>query len=721
MKTVKIPFPGKYDYSKCCLIEAKLRSLSNVCSAFIGNGYLKLSLVKTDKASVAKTLLSASKILGGDLVRQQVAVVRNSKEQLSTKNVSENDINADFKAHRTQALISLGCFVFFEVMRRVSPTSFAATTLLRSAGVLLMSSQLLKSGIGEAIRDRKPNADTLTVTAVLASVAAGKPESSLTLLTLSNCAEMLTTLAAQKARNNITKLVALDVREVWVTGKDGIERKIPIEEVKVGMMVSVHTGEKICVDGTVVKGSAAVDQAAITGESVPANKKPGDKAYAGTVVSLGELQIKVEKVGDDTSLARIVHMVEDANNRRAPVQNYADNMATALVPVSFLSALVVYAVTRDIQRVLNLLFIDFSCGLKLSTATAISAAISRAAKSGILVKGGSFIEEAANIDTVVLDKTGTITKGKPAIVNITTADKVSADLVLRLAASAEEHSTHPMAISILEEVKKRKLEVPQHIDTETVVARGIRASIGKTDGFEGGEVLVGSKIFMQENKIDMQDLDPKKSGPTGSFIYVSGAGKLLGIVEIDDPVRDDFKRAVNRMRYNGIEEIMMLTGDNKDVAKAIATELGLDGYKAEVMPGDKASYVAKAQSIGNVLMVGDGINDAPALAYADIGVAMGTGCTDTAMETADVTINSEDPLKLPEFIGIGKKTMKLVHQNFNVTIAVNTVAMMLGALGFITPLWASVVHNASTIGVVLNSARVLMDDQKKRPSVSNEE
>ncbi|HAR80677.1 MAG TPA: heavy metal translocating P-type ATPase, partial [Succinivibrionaceae bacterium] len=202
MKTVKIPFPGKYDYSKCCLIEAKLRSLSNVCSAFIGNGYLKLSLVKTDKASVAKTLLSASKILGGDLVRQQVAVVRNSKEQLSTKNVSENDINADFKAHRTQALISLGCFVFFEVMRRVSPTSFAATTLLRSAGVLLMSSQLLKSGIGEAIRDRKPNADTLTVTAVLASVAAGKPESSLTLLTLSNCAEMLTTLAAQKPRNN---------------------------------------------------------------------------------------------------------------------------------------------------------------------------------------------------------------------------------------------------------------------------------------------------------------------------------------------------------------------------------------------------------------------------------------------------------------------------------------------------------------------------------------
>ncbi len=712
MKTVVLPLPAvKLAYDNCSKIEAKLRSLDGVASAYMGEGYVKLSFDNYSAAVRNKAVLTLSKFMGSLVLKKGKAVATYSKECIKPE--KNADIDDEFKAHRRGALISLGCFMLFEIMRRVSPAAYMSTRLLRSAAVFMMSSQLLKNGVLGALRERRPNADTLTVTAVMASVIASKPESSLTLLTLSNCAEMLTTLAARKARSNISKLVALDVRDVWIIDDNGLERKIPLEQVKEGMVVTVHTGEKICVDGEVIAGEAAVDQAAITGESVPAAKKKGDKAYAGTVVSLGELTIRVNKVGDDTSLARIVHMVEDASNRRAPVQNYADSMATALVPVSFLGAVIVYLATRDIQRVLNMLFIDFSCGLKLSTATAISAAVSRAAKSGILVKGGSFIEAASNIDTVILDKTGTITRGKPAIVNITTAKDVNAELILKLAASAEMHSSHPMAISILDEVKKRKLEVPEHEDTQTVVARGIRASINAVDGFEGGEVLVGSLTFMKEQNIS-GIFEVKKVSPTGSFIYISGAGKLLGVLEIDDPIRPEFKRAINRLRYSGVEEINMLTGDNKDVAAAIARDLGLDGYRAEVMPEDKAGFVAKAQSVGNVLMVGDGINDAPALAYADVGVAMGTGCTDTAMESADVTINSEDPLKLPEFIGIGKRTMQLVHQNFCATILINTSAMMLGSLGLITPLWATVVHNASTLGVVLNSARVLLEPRKGR-------
>ncbi len=720
MKTIKLPLPAvKLDYQNCTLVEAKMRRVSGVLSCFMGKGYVKLTFADDYSAKIRNSaLLELSRLLGGIALESGKAIAKQSRDCFKGEKTA--DIDDDFKVHRRGAVISLGFFLLFEIMRRVSPATFLATGALRSAAVIIMSKELLKNGIFGAIKERRPNADTLTMTAVMASVIAGKPESSLTLLTLSNCAEMLTTLAARKARSNISKLVALDVRDVWIVDDNGLERKVPLEEVKEGMTVTVHTGEKICVDGVVVSGEAAVDQAAITGESVPAAKKKGDRAYAGTVVSLGELTILVDKVGDDTSLARIVHMVEDASNRRAPVQNYADSMATALVPVSFLGAVIVYLATRDIQRVLNMLFIDFSCGLKLSTATAISAAVSRCAKSGILVKGGSFIEEAAGIDTIILDKTGTITRGKPAIVNITTQKDISADLVLRLAASAEMHSSHPMAISILDEVKKRALEIPEHEDTETIVARGIKAHIGKVDGFKGGVVLVGSRTFMTENKIkDM--LDVKNTSPTGSFIYISGAGHLLGVLEIDDPVRPDFKRAINRLRYNGVEEINMLTGDNKSVAAAISRDLGLDGYRAEVMPEDKASFVAKAQSVGNVLMVGDGINDAPALAYADIGVAMGTGCTDTAMESADVTINSEDPLKLPEFIGIGKQTMKLVHQNFCATILINTGAMMLGSLGLITPLWATVVHNASTLGVVLNSARVLIEPKKGRNNAQREE
>ena len=711
MSVFKYPFPNRYDYMERCVLEAKARRLAGVNAATFDGSCVKL-WVKPGQ-NYARLGLSLSKLIGSDLLATGKEVIKHGVSQLKVK--KENvDIGLELISHRNSALLSLAAMGLFSVVKKVSPTVYSSLLIFRSLGVLVMARDLIKGGIKDAVKEKRPNADTLTVTAVLASVAAGRPESSMSLLALSNFAEMLTVMAAQRARKNISSLVALDVQEVWVHDENGAEVKMPVEKVKPGMVVSIHSGEKICVDGIIKSGSAAVDQSAITGESIPVAKKAGDKVYAGSNIRLGEIEVLVDKVGDDTSLSRIVHMVEDAQNRRAPIQNYADHMASSLVPVSFIAALMVYAATRDWQRVLNMLFIDFSCGLKLSTATAMSAAISRAAKEGILVKGGSFIEGAAQIDTVILDKTGTITRGRPQIVRITLAPDVNESVLLQMAASAEAHSSHPLAVAILEEVKNRGLEIPPHLDTKTVIARGIEAHLPAFDDCVGGEVLVGSKSFMEESKVDGLDfLLPKKQSPVGSFIYIALNKKLCGILEISDPVRAEFKRAINRMRYNGIEEIIMLTGDNKEAAKAIADSLGLDGFKAEVMPEDKAGYVSQKQRNSSVLMVGDGINDAPALAYADIGVAMGTACTDTAMESADVTINSEDPLKLPQFISIGKRTMALVHQNFAVTIAVNTAAMMLGALGFINPLLASVVHNASTLGVVLNSARILIPDKKK--------
>lgn len=711
MAVFKYPFPNNYDYMQRCVLEAKARTIRGVVAASFEKDCVKLWTEPGQK--YLKTGVLLSKLIGKDLVSSGTEAIKQGVSRLKPEK-ADTDINSELKNHRNGALISLVSIGLFSLIRRVNPTLYSSLLILRSLGVMVMALDLMKSGIKDAIKDKRPNADTLTVTAVLASVAAGKPESSMSLLALSNFAEMLTVMAAQKARKNISSLVALDVQEVWAHDENGQEVRIPVQQVKPGMIVSIHTGEKICVDGTVKFGSAAVDQAAITGESTPVAKNPGDKVYAGSNIRLGEIEVMVEKTGDDTSLSRIVHMVEDAQSRRAPIQNYADHMAASLVPVSFIAAIMVYAATRDWQRVLNMLFIDFSCGLKLSTATAMSAAISRAAKEGILVKGGSFIESASQIDTVVLDKTGTITRGHPQIVKITAAEGMSENVLLQMAASAEIHSSHPLAVAILEEVKKRELDIPHHLDTKTVIARGIEAHLPAFDGCPGGQVLVGSKSFMEESEVEgLSLLTPKKSEAVGSFIYIALNKKLSGILEISDPVRTEFKRAINRMRYNGIEEIVMLTGDNKEAAKAIADSLGLDGYKAEVMPEDKASFVSKKQRTSSVLMVGDGINDAPALAYADIGVAMGTACTDTATESADVTINSEDPLKLPRFISIGKRTMALVHQNFAVTIAVNTAAMMLGALGFITPLLASVVHNASTLGVVLNSARILIPEKKR--------
>ena len=718
-------------------LEAKLRALDGVKSAFyskansmvkvqLSDGVSHLAIQKALYSNIIKDLIgkagSAIAVAGDAFAvtghTSSAAAPQAKKGLLSSlvsavvgNNSSESkgdEISREYEEHKRGAISSLLCLGAFELVRRVNPTLYTATSWLRSGLILWMSRDLLNSGIKEAFAQKRPNAETLTVTAIAASIAAGKPESSLSLLAISHFAEGLTTLAAKRARKNISDLVSLDTQEVWLPDADGFERKVSVDSISPGMTVCIHNGEKICVDGEIIHGSAAVDQAAITGESAPVSKQVGDKVFAGTNIRLGDIKVRVEKVGDDTSLARIVHMVEDAHSRRAPIQNYANRMAASLVPVSFIAAAVVYLATRDLQRVLNMLFIDFSCGLKLSTATAMSAAISRLASDGILVKGGSFIEQAASVDTVVLDKTGTITKGRPEINHIAVTSKYDEKTVLALAAAVEAYSSHPMAIAVLEAAKERNIVSPRNLETRNVIARGIEADIESYGSFPGGEVIVGSRRFMVEKDISgVAEFEEKRSSSASSFIYVAARGELIGVIESSDPIRPDFKRAINRLRYSGVDEIVMLTGDNKTTASQIAKSLGLDRYEAEVMPEDKAGFVTDAQRRSSVLMVGDGVNDAPALAYADVGVAMGSGCTDTAMETADVTINSEDPLKLPEFISLGKRTMRIVQQNFAATVAINTAAMTMGALGFINPLFSSIIHNASTLGVVLNSTRLL--------------
>ena len=516
---------------------------------------------------------------------------------------------------------------------------------------------------------------------------------------------MLTSYAAEKARTHISGLLSLDQRHVWLL-EGGAERQVPVEQIKVGDVIAAHTGEKIVIDGHVISGSAAVNQASITGESNPAMKQDGSAVYAGSVVEAGELIISVEKVGQDTSLAHIVHLVEEAQNRKAPVQNFADQMANFLVPVSFLGAAIVYGATRDWQRVLNLLFIDFSCGLKLSTATAISAAIAAAAKRGILVKGGNYIEALAETDTVVLDKTGTLTIGIPQIAFIRTAKDVTEKEMILLAASAEQHSVHPLAVAIQKYVQEQEWNTPQHESSETVVARGMHAVVPGFEGFKGGDVLVGSRKFLMENQVeDKEALDEDLKAK--NLLYVARDGRLIGVIGIEDPVRPKMKKTLNQMRRHGVDEIVMLTGDSKAVAAKVAQEMDIDSFHAEILPENKAEYVNKLKQRGTVMMVGDGINDAPALAFSDVGVSLGGRQTDIAAESSAVTIHSEDPARLIEALKLGRRTMELVHQNFMATILVNSSAMLLGALGKISPLWAAVIHNTATLAVVLNSCRIL--------------
>ena len=611
----------------------------------------------------------------------------------------------DIASYKREAILSVGGFIAMNILRKTNPAFYDSILLFRRLFTLFIARRFIKNGILGVVREHQANADTLTATAVVASVLAGKPESSLTLLALSNGAEMLTEYAAERARKQISGLLRLDQRDVWLI-EQGREKKVPVESLKPGDHIAVHLGEKICVDGRVVSGNAAVNQASITGESNPAIKQEGSFVYAGSVIEAGGLVIHVEKVGNDTSLAQIIHLVEEAQTRRAPVQNFADKMANMLVPISFIGAAIVYGATKDWQRVLNLLFIDFSCGLKLSTATAISAAIGVAARKGILIKGGNYIENLADIDTIVLDKTGTITMGVPQVQQIQTAPGVDEKEMILLAASAEMHSVHPLAVAIQKYVKNHKWTTPPHDTSETIVARGMRAVVPDFETYKGGTILVGSRRFMNEEGVTGL---PEAMGKTvgKSLLYVARDGEFIGFMAIQDPVRPAMKKTLNQMRRLGIDEVVMLTGDSKEVAAEVACDMDIDSYYAEILPEDKANYVMKLQKRGNVMMVGDGINDAPALAFADIGVSLGGNKTDIAAESAAITIRSEDPSKLYDALVIGRKTMKIINQNFTATIVVNSAAMLLGALGRISPLWAAVIHNTATLAVVMNSVRIL--------------
>lgn len=626
---------------------------------------------------------------------------------------SQKNISEELNAYKRDAIISLVGFVGLQALKKFAPQAYISLKIARSLFVLGIARNVIRSGIEGLIKNGQPNADTLTSTAVIASVLAGKPESSLSLMTLSNVAEMLTIYAAERARKHISSLLKLDQQFVWRVADDGHEEKIPIEQIKVNDVIAVHTGEKICVDGIVISGNAAIDQASITGESNPAMKGEHDVVYAGSVVQGGQLTVLVQKVGDDTSLARIVHLVEDAQTRRAPVQNFADRMANMLVPISFIGAAIVYGATRDWQRVLNLLFIDFSCGLKLSTATAISAAVATAAKQGILIKGGNYIEALADIDTVVMDKTGTITIGMPKISAVYTVEGVCEKELILLAASAEIHSVHPLAVAILNYVEEKGWQVPDHIDSDTVVAHGMEANVADFENFKGGNIIVGSRHFMTDRNVSGLDNFEDKNIPAGyNILYAARDNKLMGVIVINDPIRPQMKKTFNQMRRHGIDEIVMLTGDSKDVAATVAQKMGIDSYFAEILPEDKANIVNYLQRNGHVLMVGDGINDAPALAFADVGVALGGRRTDIAVESSDITINSDNPTKLMDALVLGQNTMRLIRQNFTATITINPAAMLLGALGKINPLVAAIIHNTATLAVVLNSASILMAKQK---------
>lgn len=646
-------------------------------------------------------------------------ICKNEKIEKSSKYVIERKLQEESPKEIVKKIIAtaglLGYNLFFKSKSTVALTGIRKFLNYNTLSTLALAMPVLKNGINSLIKNKRPNADTLSSSAIISSILLGKESAALTIMFLEEVSELLTVYTMEKTRGAIKDMLSVGENYVWKEISEDNVKRVPIEEIKKDDIIVVQTGEKISVDGKIIKGEALIDQSSITGEYMPIKKSVEDDVYAGTIVKNGNISIIAEKVGDDRTVSRIIKLVEDANSNKADIQNYADTFSAQLIPLNFILAGIVYASTRSLTKAMSMLVIDYSCGIRLSTAVAFSAAINTAAKNGILVKGSNFIEELSKAETVIFDKTGTITEGKPKVQSIEIFDNsISENEIIGLAGAAEEQSSHPLATSIMSEIKDRGIEIPKHNKIKTVVSRGVETKIGK--GKEAVTIRVGSKKYMLENNIDLTLATNAERGiySRGEIgLYVAQDEKIIGLIGVSDPPRENIKKAINRLRNYGVDDIVLLTGDLRQQAETIASRMSMDSYESELLPEDKAKNILKFQSKGsNVIMIGDGVNDAPALSYANVGVALGGTRTDVAMEAADITITQDNPLLVPGVIGLSKSTVKTIKENFAMVIGLNTFALVLGATGILAPIYASVLHNSTTILVVMNSLKLLKYDIK---------
>jgi heavy metal translocating P-type ATPase len=511
-------------------------------------------------------------------------------------------------------------------------------------------------------------------------------------------AEVLEGMTVSRGRRAIRDLLDVLPRAVSVR-RAGAVAEIDAETLTVGDAVLVNPGSRIPVDGTVIGGHSFVDQARITGESMPVEKGIGANVFAGSINQSGALDVRAERIGRDTSYGKIIEAVEQAERSRAPVQRLADRLAGYLVYFALVAAALTFLLTRDIRSTISVVIVAGACGIAAGTPLAILGAIGRAARAGAIIKGGLYLEQLGRVNTVVLDKTGTTTYGRPEIETIVPAIGLDAQAVLEVAASAELRSEHPLGKAIVARARGigRTLSEPEQF--KYTPGRGINATIG------GMAVLVGNQALLNEHGVAVPDSFATPSGEV-TQVLVAGNGALLGAIAIADRVRPEAAQAIKTLDALGIKTIL-LTGDAAPVAEAIARQLGISEVSANLLPEDKQQRVRSLVALGHtVAMVGDGINDAPALIEAQVGVAMGSG-TDVARESADVVLLGNDLLKFTETLMIARRTRAIILANFAGTIGVDTFGIVLAAFGFLNPLLAAFIHVASELAFILNSARLL--------------
>ncbi|MCW4656345.1 heavy metal translocating P-type ATPase [Bacillus sp. AS_5] len=536
-------------------------------------------------------------------------------------------------------------------------------------------------------------------------------ETSAVLITLIILGKLFEAKAKGRSSEAIKKLMGLQAKTATVV-RDGTEIKILIEEVVAGDIVYVKPGEKIPVDGEIVEGKSAIDESMLTGESIPVDKSIGDVVIGSTINKNGFLKVKATKVGRDTALAQIIKVVEEAQGSKAPIQRVADQISGIFVPVVVVIAIITFAVWMifvtpgdfggALEKMIAVLVIACPCALGLATPTSIMAGSGRSAEYGILFKGGEHLEATHRLDTVILDKTGTVTNGKPVLTDVIVADGFNENELLRLVGAAERNSEHPLAEAIVEGIKEKKIDIPSSETFEATPGFGIQSVV------EGKHLLIGTRRLMKKFNIDIEEVSKsmealEREGKTAMLIAIDK--EYAGIVAVADTVKDTSKAAIARLKKMGLD-VVMITGDNTQTAQAIAKQVGIDHVIAEVLPEGKAEEVKKLQANGKkVAMVGDGINDAPALATANIGMAIGTG-TDVAMEAADITLIGGDLNSIADAIFMSKMTIRNIKQNLFWALAYNALGIPIAALGFLAPWVAGAAMAFSSVSVVLNALRL---------------
>ncbi|HDX9712385.1 heavy metal translocating P-type ATPase [Bacillus cereus] len=536
-------------------------------------------------------------------------------------------------------------------------------------------------------------------------------ETSAVLITLIILGKLFEAKAKGRSSEAIKKLMGLQAKTATVV-RDGTEIKILIEEVVAGDIVYVKPGEKIPVDGEIVEGKSAIDESMLTGESIPVDKSIGDVVIGSTINKNGFLKVKATKVGRDTALAQIIKVVEEAQGSKAPIQRVADQISGIFVPVVVVIAIITFAVWMifvtpgdfggALEKMIAVLVIACPCALGLATPTSIMAGSGRSAEYGILFKGGEHLEATHRLDTVILDKTGTVTNGKPVLTDVIVADGFNENELLRLVGAAERNSEHPLAEAIVEGIKEKKIDIPSSETFEAIPGFGIESVV------EGKHLLIGTRRLMKKFNIVIEEVSKsmealEREGKTAMLIAIDK--EYAGIVAVADTVKDTSKAAIARLKKMGLD-VVMITGDNTQTAQAIAGQVGIDHVIAEVLPEGKAEEVKKLQANGKkVAMVGDGINDAPALATANIGMAIGTG-TDVAMEAADITLIRGDLNSIADAIFMSKMTIRNIKQNLFWALAYNALGIPIAALGFLAPWVAGAAMAFSSVSVVLNALRL---------------